>query len=153
MRAQLTRCFTDSAAALLAALATALSLGNRAGASTASPHEPIFALPLDVLFWISDAVTLVVLLGVLFLRRPGWKLVLIFWFAANLGSYRLAWQVYGAHPGGYLGALAHAFHLSIGGTNTLLNGVFLYLLTGSAALLLWGRLAAPQESAGKGVNP
>jgi len=145
MAAKLTRAFTDSAAALLAALATALFLGNDASASTASPHELIFRISLKEFFGIFDTVTLAVLLGILILRSPGLKLTLIFWFAINTALYRgiVPWQ--GGHMGGYLGPLAHTFNLSAGLTNRLLSGVFLYLLAGSAALLIWNLLMRPRE--------
>jgi len=135
MTAKLTRCFTDSAAALLAAMAMALFLGNGASASTASPRELIFMAPMTVFFEILDALTLAVLLGILILRRPGLKLALILWFAIMVAIYRLGVQWHNGHMGGYLGPLAHTFNLSTGLTNRLLNGVFLYLLAGSALLL------------------
>ena len=150
MTTKLTRIFTDSAAALLAAFATALLLGNVA-AKLVQPLDPVFALPMDRLFWILGAITWVVLLAIVFLRSPCGKLGLILWFAANLAIYRLSLLWLGFHTSGYLGSLAHTFDLSGGATDKLLNLLFLYLLIGSAVLLLWQLLARPEEVPGKAI--
>lgn len=137
--------FMNSVAALLAAFATGLFLCNIANFQLNQPHDPLFAISMNFLFWILGVGAMGVAVACIIIRRPRFKLAHVLWFATNLMIYRLGLQWQGvpdAH--GYLGSLAHAFNLSDGFTNGLLNLLFLYLFTGSAALLLWDFLAKPE---------
>jgi hypothetical protein len=146
MQSKLTLYFTDSAAALLTAFATVLFLSNVASAKLVQPHDPLFAIPMDVFFWILGLGGMAVILVCIFMRQSQFKLAIVLWFASDLIVYRLGlhWQgMYNMR--GYIGTLAQTFNLSNGITNNLLNFLFLYLFIGSAALLLWNFLARPEE--------
>jgi ribosomal protein S27E len=141
MQLKLTRCFIDSAAALLAAVATAYFICNLANASLVQPRDPIFMISMRTLFWILGASELAVALICIFARRPRLKLVLVLWLATSLLLYRFGLQWAGVHnPRGYLGILADTFSLSTGATDIILKALVLYLLIGSSALVVWSRL-------------
>ena len=146
MQSKLTLYFTNSVAGLLTAFATALFLGNIASADIVQPHDPLFAIRMDLFFWILGLAAMAVAIGCIFMRQPHFKLALILWFAATVVIYRLGLQWQGVHTAlGYLGRLAHTFNLSTGFTNSLLHLLFLYLFTGSTVLWLWNLLARPEE--------
>jgi hypothetical protein len=147
MPPKLTLYFTNSVAALLTAFTTALFLCNIASAKLMQPHDPLFAIPMDVFFWMLGVGAMVIVLACIFMRRSRFKLAIIFWFAANLIVYRLGLQWQGVHnTRGYTGTLAHTFNLSNGVANSLLNFLFCYLFIGSAALLFWNFLSRPEVS-------
>ena len=146
MQAKLTRCFTESAAALLAAFITALYISNVANSKLVQPRDPLFGVPMNVIFWILGAGAIIVMLAAIFMQKSRFKLALILCFTTNLIIYRMGMQWQGVHnPGGYLGTLAHTFNLSTSFTNDLLSLLFLYFFTISTALLLWNFLAKPKE--------
>jgi len=145
MLAKLTRCFTDSAAALLAAFATALFIGNVASAGLVPPHDPVFDLSMRLLFWILCAGAIAVVLVSISVRRPPFQLALIFCFAFDVISYALRIQWQGHNLGGYLGGMANAFDLSAGFVNHSISLFYLYLFFASGALLLCNFLAKPEE--------
>jgi DNA-directed RNA polymerase subunit RPC12/RpoP len=146
MRGQPTIYFVNSAMALLTAFATALFLGNVANAELTQPYDPLFAVPINLIFWIFGAVSMAVAIALVCLPQPRFKLMVILWFAANVIVYRLEAEWQGANDlRSYLGGLAHAFNLSNGFNNRLLNLLFLYLAGGSVGLLLWQCLARPEE--------
>jgi DNA-directed RNA polymerase subunit RPC12/RpoP len=138
--------FISSVTALLAAFAAALFLCNIAHAELVAPRDPLFALRTSALFWILGMEAMAVALACVYVRPSRFKLVLVLWFAATLVIYRLGLQWQGVHNlWGYTGSLAHTFGLSNGLAIILLNLLFAYLFTGSAALLLWDCLARPEE--------
>jgi hypothetical protein len=146
MKSKLTLYFTDSAAALLTAFTTALFLCNFASAELSQPRDPLFTVPMDVFFWILGLGAMAVMLACIYMRQPRLKLAIILWFATILIIYRLGLQWQGVHnTHGYVDVLAHAFNLSNGAANSLLNFLFLYIFIGSAALLLWNFLARPGD--------
>ena len=152
MRSQVIRYFTDSAAGLLAAFAMALFLGNLASLRLVQPHDPLFALSMDVVFWIVGGGAVAVGFACIYVRQPRLKLSLILWFATNLIVYRLGLHWEGVHDlRGYVSPLTVAFKLSSGLTNGLLNLLFLYLFTASAALLIWDFLARPETVCAKAI--
>jgi len=138
--------FLSSAIALLAAFAAALFLGNIACAELVAPRDPLFALRTSTLFWILGTEATALALACAYLRPTRLKLGLVLWFAATLLIYRLGLQWQGVHNlCGYTASLAHTFGLSSGFATILLNLLFSYLFTGSAALLLWDCLTGPEE--------
>jgi Zn finger protein HypA/HybF involved in hydrogenase expression len=146
MQSKLTHYFTNSVAALLAAFTTALFLCNFASAKLVQPHDPLFAIQLNVFFWILGLAAMAMMLACIYLRQSQLKLAIILWFATNLIIYRLGLQWQGVHnTRGYIGSLAHTFNLSNGVTSSLLYFLFIYLFIGSAALLLWNFLARSEE--------
>ncbi|MGO8931304.1 MAG: hypothetical protein ACLQU3_30985 [Limisphaerales bacterium] len=150
MQSRLTLYFTYSAAALLAAFTTALFLGNIAAAKLVDARDPLSALRTSTLFWILGLEAMAVALACVYMRPSRFKLGIVLWFAATLVIYRLGLSWQGVHNlSGYTGSLAHAFNLSNRFANSLLNVLFLYLFAGSAALLLWGFLARPEEAPSK----
>jgi hypothetical protein len=145
MQSKLTLYFTNSVAALLAAFTAALLLCNFASNKLIQPHDPLFAIPMNVFFWIWGLVAMALMLACIYLRQSQLKLAIILWFATNLIIYRLGLQWQGVHnTRGYIGSLAHTFNLSNGVTSSLLYFLFIYLFIGSAALLLWNFLAKPE---------
>jgi DNA-directed RNA polymerase subunit RPC12/RpoP len=151
-RSQIIRYFTDSSVALLAATSAALSICNIANANLIQPHDPLFAISMDTFFWILGTGAIAVMLVCIFVHQPRFKLALILWFATNLVIYRLGLQWQHAHnTRGYVSTLAHTFNLSSNVTASLLTFLFLYLLTASAALLIWNFLAGPEEVSLKAI--
>jgi DNA-directed RNA polymerase subunit RPC12/RpoP len=138
MQAKLTRGFTDSAAALLAALALGLLLSNLASATLVPPREPVLLLTLRTFFWALAGMALAVALITIFAANLRLKLALVLWLALNLVVYEIGLRSTGAHgAGGYLGSLADTFGLSTRVADVFLKALFLYLLAGSFTLLAW----------------
>jgi len=147
-RAQATRYFTDSAAAMLAGFTAALFLGNVACLGLTQPRDPLLGMPMDAVFWIAGLGALAVVLVCLYATQPRLKLALVLWFAANGIGYRLGLHWVGVTDlSGYVSALAGVFHLSGGLATGLLGGLLLYLFTGSASLLAWGTVTSMDEAA------
>lgn len=145
-RFQVIRYFTDSAAGLLAAFTAALFIGNISSAKLTQPHDPVFAIPMDTIFWLLGACSIAMMLACIYMRQRHFKLALLLWFATNVVIYGLGLQRQHAHnTRGYVSTLAHTFNLSSNVTAGLLTFLFLYLLTVSAALLIWNFLAGPEE--------
>jgi hypothetical protein len=154
MQTKLTRGFTDSAAALLAALAAMLWMANLASGGLVPPHEPVLLISMRTFFWTLGVMALAVALACIIASNHRLKLALIFWLALNLVVYETGLLSTGAHGAvGYLGALADAFGLSTRMVETFLKALFLYLLTGSAALLVWSWLQKPAIEAYKTACP
>jgi hypothetical protein len=147
MQAKLYRCFIDIAAALLTAMAVALILSNLASGTLMQPHDPILMISMRTFFWILGAGALGVALTCIFAENSRLKLALVLWFALNLVVYEFGFYWSGAHGArGYLGTLADTFGLSTGMADTILKVLFLYLLTGSFALLVWSWRQKPVTS-------
>ena len=145
MQAKLTHIFTNSVAALLAAFATALFICNITSTNLVQPHESLFGVSMDAFFWMLGAVAVALMLVCIFMRQSRFKLALILWFAANAVIYRLGLQWLGVHNTcGYVSTLARTFAIPSNITASLFDGLFLYLLIASAALLLWNFLK-PEE--------
>jgi DNA-directed RNA polymerase subunit RPC12/RpoP len=146
VQSKLTNYFTGSVPGLAGALTAALWLCNVAGATLVQPRDPLLAVPMSTLFWVLGLGAMAVALACTYMRHSRLKLALILWFAATVAIFRLALEWQGVHSlSGYTGSLARTFNLPIGLANTLLNLLFLYLLAGSACLLLWDSLPRPQE--------
>jgi DNA-directed RNA polymerase subunit RPC12/RpoP len=146
VRSRLIHYFINSATALLAAFAAALFLSNIAHAKLVAPREPLFALQTSTLFWILGMEAMAGALACVYMRPSRFKLGVVLWFAATVVIYRLGLQWQGIHSlCGYIASLANTFGLSSGFAIILLNLLFSYLFTGSAALLLWDCLARPEE--------
>jgi hypothetical protein len=138
MQAKLNRCFIDFAAALLTAMAVAFILSNLASGTLVQPHDPVFMISMRTLFWILGALGLAVAAVCIFAGNPRLKLALVLWFALNLVVYERGLQSSGTHGArGYLGTLAATFSLSTSTADMVLKALFLYLLIGSSALLVW----------------
>jgi hypothetical protein len=147
-----TRYYTNSAAALLAAFATLLFVGNGASVKLSHPREPLLALPADALGWMLGLGAWVVVLVCIFSAQPRLKLALLLWLAVNAVAYRLGLYSMGVRElGGYVGAVAGAFHLPAGVAVGLLHGLFAYLLAGSAGLLVWGALTKAETATRKAI--
>jgi DNA-directed RNA polymerase subunit RPC12/RpoP len=146
MQPKLTRCFIDSAAALLSAVTIALLLCNLANGTLVQPRDPLLMISMRTSFWILGAGGLAVTLICIVARQARLKLALVLWFALNLAVYRLGLQSVGVRGArGYLGALADTFDFSTGAADTILKTIFLYLFVGSAVLLAWSLLDKPDE--------
>lgn len=147
MQAKLYRSFIDFAAALLTAMAVAFILSNLSNGTLVQPHDPVFMISMRTLFWILGAGALGVALTCIFAKNSRLKLALVLWFALNLVVYEFGLYSTGAHGArGYLGALSDTFGLSTGTADTVLKALFLYLLTGSFALLVWSWRQKPVKN-------
>jgi len=152
VQSKLIQYFISSVTALLGAFAAALFLCNIANAKLVEPRDPLFALRTSTLFWILGMEATAVALACVYARPSRFKLGVVLWFAATVAIYRLGLQWQGVHNlCGYTASLAHTFGLSNGFAIALLNLLFSYLFTGSAALLLWDCLAGPGETELKGA--
>jgi DNA-directed RNA polymerase subunit RPC12/RpoP len=152
MQSKLTHYFTNSVAALLGAFVSALFLSNIANFKFIQPHDPLFVIPMDICFWLLGLAAMAVAFACVLVSQPRFKLALILWSGTNLIIYRLGLQWQGVHSThGYVGPLARTFNLPNGVTSDLLTVLFLYLFTGSAALLIWNFLANPEEVPAKTI--
>ena len=152
VQSKLIHYFISSAIALLGAFAAALFLCNLAHAKLVAPRDPLFELRTSTLFWILGTGATAVTFACIYMRPSRFKLGIVLWFATTVVIYRLGLQWQGVHNlCRYIAGLAHTFGLSSGFAIILLNFLFSYLLTGSAALLLWGCLARPEEAQLKGA--
>ncbi len=139
MKPGLFQLFTDSAAALLLALAAAIWISNHANAGLALPHDPILNISMRNTFWMAGAMASVVALVCLFSQRLNFKAGLILWMAANLLIYQAGFIWSGSHRGlgVYLSSIASIFDLSSSTTSLVLKIASGYLFIGSALTLLW----------------
>lgn len=131
--------FTDSAGALLWALAAAMFISIVAGDGWVTPRDPLFKVSMAAVFWAVGTADLVVGLVCLFSKQAWLKVTLILWLAINFLAYQLglSWFV-GPHSfGGYWGNLAAAFHVTPGTAYWTSVLVYVYLLSGSVVSLLW----------------
>jgi DNA-directed RNA polymerase subunit RPC12/RpoP len=139
MQAKATRFFTNSAGTLLLAVALAMFIANWASAGLTQPHDPVLMVPMQNLFWIVGIIALVVAMICLFDKRVWLKITLVLWLAVNLFAYQIGFLLKGSHAGFsvYLNSLAEAFGITSHTAYLILEIVFLYLLVGSLASLLW----------------
>ncbi len=139
MQAKLTRCFIDSAAALLAAMAAALAICNFTNTGLVQPHDPLLMISMRNTFWIIGAIELFVALVCLFGKHLKFNAILVLWLAMNLFVYQIGFLWSGNHRGlgAYLGSLANTFGIASSTAYLILKIVALYLLIGSSITLLW----------------
>jgi hypothetical protein len=139
MQARATRFFTNSAGALLLAVALAMFIANWASAPLTQPHDPVLMVPMQNLFWIVGAVALVVAMVCLFGERVWLKMTLILWLVVNLLAYQIGFSLKGGHSGFsvYLNSLAEAFGISPIAAGLILQIIFVYLLLGGCVFLVF----------------
>src|ERR1035437_4880545 len=133
------RIFTNSAAALLLAMASALFLINLTGpVHLVQPHDPIFAISLRYLFWIIGGIAVLAAWLCLFSERPALPTAWVAWLATNFLIYRIGLYWNGCHDlTGFLGSFSYAFGIPAKAANMMADLAFAYLLMGSCAALLW----------------
>jgi len=146
MHSKVIRWFTDSAGALLLALAMAMFIGNTDGSMWVPPHDPLLVISMPVVFWIVGALELAVGLVCLFGKRAWLKTTLTLWLAVTFLAYEfgLFWAAGPRSFAGYMGNLASAFHVTPGTAFWILTMAFVYLLSGSVVSLLWPCVHSPR---------
>jgi DNA-directed RNA polymerase subunit RPC12/RpoP len=139
MQAKATRFFTNSAGALLLAVALAMFIANWASAGLTQPHDLVLMVSMRNLFWIVGAIALVMAMICLFGEKIWLKITLILWLVGNLLAYQIGFLWTGGHAGFsvYLSSLAEVFSMTFRTTYLILGILFLYLLIGGLASLLW----------------
>jgi len=149
MQSKTIRFFTDSAGALLLAMATAIFVSIGSASGWVPLRDPLFQISITVVFWIVGAAELTVGLVCLFGKQASLKATLILWLAINFLVYQLGLCCFvGPHSFiGYWGNLAVAFHVASGTSSGMLTTVFVYLLIGSIVSLLWPSTPKPQDNA------
>jgi hypothetical protein len=138
--------FTNSAGVLLLAVATALFLLNwTTPPDCVPPHDPIFLMSVNELFWILGGIAAVIGWFCLFSERLTIPSLLLFWFALNYVACRIGLRWYGCRSfAGYLEGFSRTFGVSAATANLLADILFAYLLIGgSIALRLSWRLPTP----------
>jgi DNA-directed RNA polymerase subunit RPC12/RpoP len=138
MQAKVVRLFTNSAGALLLAVALAMFIANWASTGLMQPHDPVLMVSMRNLFWIVGAIALVAAMVCLFGERVWLKLTLVLWLAINLSAYQIGFLLKGGHAGFsvYLTSLADALGITSHTAYLILGTLFLYLLMGGLASLL-----------------
>jgi len=133
------RLFTDSAGALLLALAVAMFISNCTNTGFTLPHDPLLVISMRNTFWIIGAIELFVALVCLFGQHLRFKAILVLWLAMNLFVYQIGFLWNGNHRGlgVYLSGLANTFGITPSMAYLILKIVSLYLLIGSSIALLW----------------
>jgi DNA-directed RNA polymerase subunit RPC12/RpoP len=139
MQQKAVRFFTNSAGTLLMAVALALFVANWASTGLTQSHDPVLMISMRNLFWVVGVVALVVAMVCLFGEKIWLKTILILWLMMNLLAYQIGFLSKGIHVsfGVYLSSLAEAFGITAHTAYLILGIVFLYLLAGSLASLLW----------------
>jgi hypothetical protein len=139
MHQKIFRLFTESAGALLLALAMAMFISNRANAAITMPHDPLLMISMRNTFWIIGAIELFVALVCLFGKQLRFNAILVLWLATNLFVYQIGFLGSGNHRGlgVYLSSLANTFGITSNTAYLILKIVSLYLLVGSSIALLW----------------
>ena len=100
MQAKAVRFFTNSAGALLLAVALALFIANWDSAGLTQLHDPVFVISMQNLFWIVGAIALVVAMICLFGEHRVWlKMAIVLWLAVNLFAYQMGFLSKGSHAG------------------------------------------------------
>jgi hypothetical protein len=133
------RFFTNTAAALLLAMATALFIINLSGPPhLVLPRDPISGLSLRYLFWIIGGLAVLIAWFCLFSVRSSHLIPWVAWFATNFLIYRIALYFEGCHSlTGFLASVTYAFGLPAKAASVLVDVAFAYLLIGSSAALLF----------------
>ena len=139
MQLKAIRFFTDSAGALLLAVALAMFIANWASAGLTQPHDLTLMISMRNIFWIAGIIELGVAMVCLFGKQVGLKVILLCWLTMTLAVYQLgfSWNGDNRGVGAYLASMADTFGITSNTTYWLLKIVFLYLLIGSSIALLW----------------
>jgi DNA-directed RNA polymerase subunit RPC12/RpoP len=139
MKPVIFRLFTDTAGALLLALAVAMFISNRANAAFTLPHDPLLMISMRNTFWIIASIELFVGLICIFGKQLRFKAVLLSWLSLNLCVYQIGFLWSGNHLdlGAYWGSLANTFGVNPNTAYLIQKLVPLYLLIGSLLVLLW----------------
>ncbi len=145
MQSKAIRLFTDSAGTLFLAAGVALFMSTGASAGFVQPRDPLLGISMPMVFWIVGVVELSIGMVCLFGDQAWLKLNLVLWFALNFCAYQfgLFWVAGPRSFNGYWSNLADAFGISSVVINLILKIAFLYLLTGSFALVVWSWLQKP----------
>ena len=150
------RSFTDSAGVLLLAVGIALFISNGASVGFVLPHDPLFRIPMSIVFWIFGAIELCVGLVCLFGKSSRLKLNLVLWLALIFLAYQLGlfWIMGMSSFNGYCGDLAGTFGISFIVASLILKLFFLYFLIGGSIslLLTWGLTRAQKPSSHQSDN-
>lgn len=133
-----TEVFVNSAGFFLLAFALAMFAQNWASAGFASPLDPLFRISMRNVFWAAGGLAAIVALTCLFIGKGHTlKMLLVLWLAVILLTCQFGFRSSGAHnTQAYLYTLGDTFDVSAETTMRLLGGLVLYLLVGSAGLLL-----------------
>jgi RNase P subunit RPR2 len=146
MQSRLQFYFINSAAGLLAAMAALCLVGNLATGTLTQPHDPVLAVSMRTMLWISGAAASAGSLFCVFSKSILSKAALVGWLSLNFVIYGLGFHWAGAHDfGSYLGAIAGPFGISTDAAGVILTAVWLYLLAGSLLLLAWSGLQQIRE--------
>ena len=140
--------FIHSAGVIFLFVATGLFLVNvTSQPDLAPPNDPIFQIPVPVLFWIVGVVCLAMSAGCLFLKDTMLQVGLIVFLAIGYLGARLGLALLDISNGftGYLGPLANAFGIQAGTADALLIVASFYLLSGC----LWFRLTDKRQTANR----
>jgi hypothetical protein len=122
-------------------------LANLSAPGLTRPRDPLLECSVCSLFWVLSGFELAVAWACLFKKDVWLQLTAVFWLSAVLFVYWLGLKLDGqtAHFSLYLTILAVAFAVSHRLAFVALKVLFLYLLLGSGACLVW-RWRAPLES-------
>jgi DNA-directed RNA polymerase subunit RPC12/RpoP len=141
MAAKLTRLFVYTAGTLLLALGLAIFIGWSDETGLVLPHDPLFVVPMAVVFWAVAAVSLGTGLFCLLGRSIWWKLCLVLWSAIEFEAYQLGLTFFVGPRSfqGYWGSLTGAFDLPSSAAYWLSTVAAFYLISGSLVSLvaLW----------------
>jgi hypothetical protein len=142
--------FILSAGGILGLAGASQVLDTVHGSQVLEVQDPVFGVPFRYVVLSVGAVELLVASLCLFTKRQGLSLALVCWLALDWVAYRVGlWTMGWPHPWVYVADLTDWLRVSPFLADSILLATALYLLIGSALLLLLpaGKLAALPERA------
>lgn len=136
--------FVISAGGILAFAGVNSLLGVIGKTQVLNLPDPLLGIPLRYVLLLFGLLELVAAWLCLFTRKRTLSLGLVAWLVVNFAVYRIGlWTMGWPHPWIFIGGLTNAFNISPFLADAILFQVALYLLAGSAILLL----RPPKEAA------
>jgi len=133
-------CFIRTAGVILFVTAVAKLFSATGSARILQLHDPVFLLPFRLLFWLVGILELGIALACFFSQNIRFPALLLAWLSTCFLTYRIAVKAVGYHGAcPCLGSLTDALHISPHLGDSLMFGVFVYLIIGSYSMLfrLW----------------
>jgi hypothetical protein len=144
---KIARGYIRSVGVLMLAAGMVCILAAIAAQGTQQPRDPVFLLPLILLFCIIAGIMLAGALICLFVQKEKWPMAWIVWLALNFLVYRIGLNYCGVTGGwqGYTGPLASAFGIGNLMVSWLIDATLISFLVGGLLVLALGFWSVNQK--------